>query len=57
MLQHYREMAGEVDMVPVAPELMPEAHALLEVLRTWCEVDGIDPDDVFGHLLRSERIE
>jgi site-specific recombinase XerD len=43
MLQHYRAMAGEIDVVPVLPELIPDASALLAVLHGWCEVDGIDP--------------
>jgi site-specific recombinase XerD len=47
MLQHYREMAGEVDVVPVVPEFLPDAERLEAVLREWCRVDGIDPALVF----------
>lgn len=47
MLQHYREMAGEVDVVPMVPELLPNAAELIAILRSWCEADGIDPSDVF----------
>lgn len=48
MLQLYRERAGEVDVVPVAPELIPDGERLCAILRGWCVADGIDPVVVFG---------
>jgi site-specific recombinase XerD len=51
MLQHYREMAGEVDVMPVMPELMPDPQRLGEILIGWCRADGIDPGLVFGQVM------
>lgn len=48
MLQHYREMAGEVDVVPMLPELLPDPDELVAVLRKWCKAEGIDTRLVFG---------
>jgi site-specific recombinase XerD len=48
MLQHYREMAGEVDVVPVLPDFLPDGDRLVLLLRDWCRLDGIDIRDVFG---------
>jgi integrase len=47
MLQHYRERVGEVDVVPVFPELLPDADRLAGVLLDWCVAEGIDPALVF----------
>lgn len=48
MLQHYRERVGEVDVVPMFPELLPDADKLVAVLRGWCDAEGIAREDVFG---------
>lgn len=48
MLQHYREMVGEVDVVPVLPELLPDAERLVAILRAWCAADELDPALVFS---------
>jgi integrase len=47
MLQHYREMAGEVDVVPMLPALLPDADRLEAAVRSWCIADGIDLELVF----------
>jgi site-specific recombinase XerD len=48
MLQHYREMAGEIDVVPVVPQLLPDADALREVLIAWLLAEDMPPALVFG---------
>lgn len=48
MARHYREVAGEIDVVPVRADSIPDAARLLLILRDWCRLDGIDLRDVFG---------
>jgi integrase len=48
MLQHYRERVGEVDVVPIFPELLPDASKLVAIVRSWCDADGIAHESVFG---------
>ncbi|MEY4510501.1 MAG: hypothetical protein RLZZ450_2623 [Pseudomonadota bacterium] len=56
MVQHYRSRAGEeIHVVDVRPELLPDAAALVTVLRSWCAAEGISfalvsgvPDDDDG---------
>ncbi|MFM2416366.1 MAG: hypothetical protein RL385_1089 [Pseudomonadota bacterium] len=57
MLQHYREMAGEVDVVPVFPGLLPDGERLMAVLATWCAADGLSLHDVTGSLYASDTTE